>query len=153
MPTSATGNSEAGFTLVELLVALVIIGAMSAMVVLAMPDPRGSVSQDAEALAARLVAARDLAIVGGRDIGVRFDGRGYGFARRRREGWQSLTEKALQPRNWSNGVNAEAQIEGGDALVFDATGLATPAVISLRREGRAADVRISMAGGVAVDVD
>lgn len=151
MPISATGNSQAGFTLVELLVALVIIGAMSAMVVLAMPDPRGSVGDDAEALAARLVAARDLAIIGGRDVGVRFDGRGYGFAQRRREGWQSLAEKALQPRSWSNGVTAEALIEGGDALVFDATGLATPAVITLRRDGTASDVRITMAGAVAVD--
>jgi general secretion pathway protein H len=151
MPISATGNSQAGFTLVELLVALVIIGAMTAMVVLAFPDPRGSVSADAEGLAARLVAARDLAIVGGRDIGVRFDGRGYGFAQRRRDGWQALPEKALQPRNWSSGVTAQARVEGNDALVFDATGLATPAVITLSRDGAETDVSITMAGAVVID--
>lgn len=39
-PTSAT-SAERGFTLVELLVTLVILGLASAAVVLAMPDPRG----------------------------------------------------------------------------------------------------------------
>ena len=152
MPISATGNKvESGFTLVELMVALVIIGAMSAMAVLAFPDPRGAVRDDAEGLAARLVAARDLAIIGGRDIGVRFDGQGYGFAERRREGWQNVTEKALRPRNWSDGVRAEARIEGGDAVIFDTTGLATPATIRLQRDGATSDVAITMAGKVMVD--
>ena len=73
MPISATGNSphlpaggpgfafsgrvaEGGFTLIELLVALTILGLMSAVVVLAIPDPRGRLVDEAERFAARTVS-------------------------------------------------------------------------------------------------
>ena len=154
MPTSATGNNRAGtagFTLVELMVVLFIVGMMSAAAILAFPDPRGAVADDARGFAARLVAARDLSIIGGHDIGVRIDGTGYGFAERRSEGWQAVGEKALQPRKWSDGIETAARIEGGDALVFDTTGIATPATISLRRGDTRARITVDTSGAVHVD--
>jgi general secretion pathway protein H len=157
MPTSATGNNprqvlaNAGFTLVELLVVLFVIGLMAATVVLTLPDPRGKLADDGTALAARLVAARDLAIIGGQDIGVRFDAVGYGFQQRRGETWAPVGERALAPQRWRPGVAATAAVEGGAALVFDATGLATPAEIILRRDGASSIVTVGNTGQVRVD--
>ena len=149
MPISATGSSarESGFTLVELMVVLVIIGIMSAAVIIALPDPRGRVSDNAETLAARLVTARDLAIVAGRDIGVSVTATGYSFAERRDDGWQPAPQKPLQPALFGEAITAAAPAE---PLVFDATGLATPAVITLQRGAEQARVAVDGNGGVRV---
>ncbi len=152
MPILAIGSraDEAGFTLVELMVVMVIIGLMTAAAVMTIPDPRGRVTDDAEGLAARMVAARDLAIVGGRDIGVRIDGAGYDFSQRRPGGWEAVPAKALAPKRWGEGVEAVVDVEGG-AMRFDGTGLATPGTVTLRREGASATVVVDSNGAVRVD--
>lgn len=142
---------EQGFTLVELMVVLVIIGLMSAAVVIAIPDPRGSLNDDTTAFAARLAAARDLSIIGGHDIGVRIDAAGYGFDERRADGWRPVAERALAPHRWGSGIAALSAVEGGSALVFDTTGLATPAEVTLRRDGVQRRVSVDSAGAVRID--
>lgn len=142
---------QAGFTLVELMVVMVVIGLMSAAVVVALPDPHGSLRDDSSAFAARLAAARDLSIIGGRDVAVRIDTAGYGFSARGADGWQPMTDKALTPRRWAPGVSAVAAIEGDDALVFDSTGLATPAQVTLQRDGASAQVSVDSGGAVRID--
>ena len=54
---------ENGFTLVELMVVVTIIGLASAVAVLVMPDPRGRVLDEATRFALRTRAAHDSAIV------------------------------------------------------------------------------------------
>ena len=51
--------NRAGFTLVELLMVVAIIGLAAGAVVLSVPDPRPSVAEDAERFAARLSRARE----------------------------------------------------------------------------------------------
>ena len=57
MPTSVAGSKltsrNAGFTLIELMIVVTIIGLASAVVVLALPDPRGRLRDEAAQFAAR----------------------------------------------------------------------------------------------------
>jgi general secretion pathway protein H len=133
------------------MVVMVIIGLMASAVVLTLPSDRSRVRGEGEALAARLVAARDLSIVGGRDIGVAIDAAGYGFSSRSRAGWQPVAEKALAAHAWPAGMAANIAIEGESALVFDTTGAATPAQIELRQDGAAALISVDGAGAVRID--
>ena len=71
-----------GFTLIELMVVITIIGLASAAVVLALPDPRGRLADEAAHFAARASAARDLAVIDARPISVWVSAGGYGFDER-----------------------------------------------------------------------
>src|SRR5215218_1367072 len=51
-PSPSSMGRQGGFTLIELLVVLVIIGLVSAAVVIGMPDPRGALRGEALRLAA-----------------------------------------------------------------------------------------------------
>lgn len=163
MPISATGNSphlpaggpgfafsgrvaEGGFTLIELLVALTILGLMSAVVVLAIPDPRGRLVDEAERFAARTVAARDAAIVSARTTRLAVDTGGYAFAQRRNGDWHDLADKPLKPARWKTGTSAsKADVE------FDPTGLAEPETrIMLQRGDERVAVDIGADGAVRV---
>jgi len=55
-----------GFTLVELMVVIAIIGVAAGAVMLSMPDPRPTLAVEAERFAARLTLAREEAVGRGR---------------------------------------------------------------------------------------
>src|SRR3546814_14502782 len=111
MRISATGRTE-GFTLVELLIVLTIVGLMSAAVVLAMPDPRGNLSAEAEQFAARAAAARNLANVDAEALSMRVTPIGYGFERRANTEWRQLDRKTLADHIGPDGKRAA--LESGD---------------------------------------
>jgi general secretion pathway protein H len=134
-----------GFTLVELMVVLVILGLAAAVVVLAMPDEGGSLQSEAERFAARAKAARDNAIVESRPALLRVDAEGYGVARRARGEW--VEDARL---DWASGT--EVLVEGVDGAQtrFDTTGLASPLSVTLRRRNRQVAVAIEADGSVHV---
>lgn len=161
MPTSATGNSEGfrsvwrsaehGFTLVELMIVLAIMGLVAAGVVIAMPDPRGRLSGEAERFAARAVAARDLAILQGRPIAVRVTARGYAFDRRQGGAWAAIPDSEFRSQPWSSGTAALVGQGGTIRTAFDATGQPNaPATVTLARDGEQVRVAIAADGGVRV---
>jgi general secretion pathway protein H len=142
MPTSATGNrplSEAaparagtrcrrqsGFTLVEIMVVLVLVALMSAVVVIALPEPGGGVRHEAERFAARALAVRDTAIGQGRSGAIRIDAQGYAVERRAGGRWVE-GERV----RWTPGLGVAAPVP---RIPFDATGMtATPTSVALTR--------------------
>jgi general secretion pathway protein H len=139
-------SAEHGFTLVELLIVLAIIGMMSAVVVLAIPDPRGSLVQEAERFAARAKAAQERAIMDARATSVRVTNAGYGFDRRERSGWQPIGPD----QTWIEGTAAAVTEDGAARIVFDSTGTAEPAQLVLRRQDEQVVVDIRHDGSVHV---
>lgn len=157
MPISATGNKarphpgERGFTLIELMVVITIIGLAAAAVVLAIPDPRGRLVDEADRFAARTQAARDFAIVEGRPVAVRVTARGYAFDRRESGQWLPVDAKGFRSQPWSDGTAALVGRGGTERVAFDATGQPDePAVVVLQRSGRQMRVSIGANGEVRV---
>lgn len=151
MPISATGSnrrpSELGFTLIELMVVLVIVALASAAVVMALPSGSAGLRQEATAFAARAVAARNAAIVGGRPVRVLADGAGYRVEERRSGRWLPWGGKAGRPVAWARGTVATAD----GAVAFDSTGLSEPARLSLQNGARLLAVQVSADGSVNVE--
>jgi general secretion pathway protein H len=149
--TFSRRSAQQGFTLIELMVVIAIIGFVSAVVVLAMPDPRGRVIEDADRFAARVAAARDNAVIEARPMSVWISPSGYGFERRGEGVWQPLEDKPFVTTNWRQGTTALVGAAGRTQLSFDSTGLPSePLALRLIREGEQVTVRVDMAGKVTV---
>jgi general secretion pathway protein H len=133
------------------MVVLVIIGLATAAVVMAVPGQQARLTDDADSFAARLVTARDLSIIAGHDIAVEVDAAGYRFTHRDAGGWAPEAGKALRARQWADGTAVQTRIDGGDRLVFDTTGLATPALVTLQRGSSRASIIVDAAGAVHVE--
>jgi general secretion pathway protein H len=138
-----------GFTLVELLVVLAIIGLLSAAVLVAMPDPRGSLAGEAERFAARARAARERAVMDNKAIAIRLDANGYAFDWRRDGAWRPLDSKPFLAQAWNAGTMAEVEA-GAARIVFDSTGFAEPFALTLARGRERVAVEIAGGGNVHV---
>ena len=150
MTRTSERSAADGFTLVELLIVLTIIGLMSAAVVIAIPDERGSLRAEAERFAARAKAAEERAILSGIPVSVAVGAEGYGFAERRGRDWRPLQPNLVPAGRWADGTTAQASGEAGERIVFDPTGLADPARLVLRRGDERATVEIGADGTIHV---
>jgi general secretion pathway protein H len=144
------GSAEHGFTLVELMVVVMIIGLASTAAVLAMPDPRGRLVDEGARFAVRVRAAHDAAVIGGRPVSVWVTPTGYGFDERRGAQWIALADKPLRVAQWGEGT--QAVMAERTRVTFDSTGMADRVLaLPLRRDRTRVTVTIDANGGARVD--
>lgn len=142
----------AGFTLLELLVVLTIIGIVTggALLSIGLVGPDRRLTQEADRLAALLDLAADRAELEVRDYGLRFRRDGYEFMvwDPRSGAWQPIVDDVMRPRRWPVGIVADIDLDGRRAalpketkptdppqLGVDARGEFTSFSIRLRRDG------------------
>ncbi|WP_332888923.1 GspH/FimT family pseudopilin [Sphingomonas jeddahensis] len=143
-------SAEHGFTLVELMIVITVIGLASAVAVLAMPDPRGRLVDEGARFATRVRAAHDAAVISGRSVSVWVDPSGYGFDERRGGQWIAIAEKPLRVSQWGEGT--QALVAERTRVTFDSTGMADRAlVVPLRRERTRVQVTVGVNAGARVD--
>ena len=129
---SATGNSNSlvmiraarsgpvrrwsGFTLIELLVVVVIMGIVSAMILLSfgiLGDDR-ALQQQARRMSSLLELATDEAVMQGRDFGLEFMQNGYRFVEHdpALDQWHEVVgDDLLRPRQLEEGMEFELRLE------------------------------------------
>lgn len=91
MPAAKALRRLSGFTLVELMVVMVIIGITLGMVTLnAMPSPRQDLQKEAQRIALLLQLARDEAIVRNRLVTFEADSQRYHFLVRNETRWDPI---------------------------------------------------------------
>lgn len=141
-------DAERGFTMIELMVVIVIVGLLSGAVMLTMADPRGRISGDIDRFAGRVRAARDSAIVSGAAVALWVSPGAYGFERRTQGQWESITDGPLASQDWSG--DTRAQIQGSQVrVVFDSIGRADqPLSFGLLRDGNEVRLRMDLDGKV-----
>ncbi len=157
MPTSAPSNRSSGFTLVEVMTALFIVGLAASAVVLAAPGQDQRTREAAERLAGRLKAASDVSVMTNREVGLVVTSEGYGFERQDEGGWRRVeAEPALAFKAWPQGVSPDVAPSIGEApkprhlAEFDPLGGATPMKLVLGDAGSQWSVEIDEGGDIHV---
>ncbi|HVJ00008.1 MAG TPA: GspH/FimT family pseudopilin [Sphingomonas sp.] len=144
-------SAQQGFTLIELMVVLVILGLASAAVVMTIPNPQGRVLDDMQRFAARVSAARDNAIVEAQPMSIWVAPSGYGFARRIAGEWVPLDQEPFVTTDWRHQAIALVGNKGPARITFDTTGAAVaPLTVTLVRNDARSSVRVAADGEVTI---
>lgn len=144
-----SARDQSGFTLVELLIVIGILGLLTSLVVLSLPGGASALEQDAQRFAAKTAALRDNAILQSRPMAVQVTASGYSFLQRRDGSWNVLEDKPFNSTNWSSGVTTAMDQEGALLISFESTGLPSePVNVDLQFDDQQRRIAIAPMGDV-----
>jgi general secretion pathway protein H len=152
----ATSNRQPnGFTLIEILVVIVILGVLAAALTLAVGVGGGErqLERQAQQVQALVGYACEQAELTGREIGVSMNTSGYRFSRLERDDWKAFREGELRPRTWlansgatlnrgGHQVEIAVQFPDKPQLLCFSSGELTPFELELRLPENAARYRV-----------
>ena len=115
LPAGRVRRAAAGFTLIELMVVVLLVGLVATFAVISIGGDRAREQQQREArrLHARMDLAREEAVLRARSLGIRFSEHGYRFLVRRRDDWRPLEAAGvLAPRELPEALSIEVDVDG-----------------------------------------
>jgi len=106
-----------GFTLLEILAVMVIIGVLATMALISVGSREPSTSQEARRLAELLRLAATEAVLQGQEWGLRLRDGGYEFMVLQEATWQIATDEILRARQFPEELEPRLSLEGEELIV------------------------------------
>ena len=104
-----------GFTLLELMVVLVLIGIISTFAVLSVGrhDQAAAMERETRRLATLIDMASNEAVIRGEELAIHFTATGYSFMVLQADGWRELQDDdLLKPYTLPKGISVRIEVEG-----------------------------------------